>query len=112
MVTVDCYSKFFELDCLPDTSSSTVISKLKHNFARHGIPDMVISDNGTQYTLAEFNKFARKWNFGHETVSPGNSKANSAAEAAVKTAKRILRKCKAGGEDPYLGLMNWRNTPD
>lgn len=39
---------------------------------------------------------------------PGNSKANGAAEAAVKTAKRILRKCMAGGED----LMNWRNTPD
>ena len=60
LVTVDFYSKFFELDCLPDISSSTVISKLKHNSARHGIPDMVIRDNATQFTSAEVNTFARK----------------------------------------------------
>ena len=47
----------------------------------------------------------------HETSSPGNIQANGAAEAAVKIAKRLLRKCKATGEDPYLGLLNIRNTP-
>ena len=44
-------------------------------------------------------------------TSPGNSKANGAAEAAVKSAKRILRKCHAAHEDPYLGLLNFRNIP-
>ena len=43
--------------------------------------------------------------------SPGNSKANGAAEAAVKIAKRLLRKCRTAHEDPYLGLLNLRNTP-
>lgn len=111
MVTVDYFSKFFELDYLQDMTSSTVISKIKHHFTRHGIPDVLVSDNGTPYTSAEFAKFTKKWNFGHETISPGNSKANGAAEAAVKTAKRLMRKSKAAGEDPYLGLLNWRNTP-
>ena len=112
LITVDYYSKFFELDYLPDTASSTVISKIKHHFARHGIPDMVVSDNGLQFTSAEFSKFAKKWNFGHQTITPGNSKANGAAEGAVKTAKRLMRKCSAANEDPYLGVLNWRNTLD
>ena len=85
-MTADFYNKFFELDGLPDMSSSTVISKLKHSVARHGIPNMVISDNATQFTSDEFNKFTRKWNFGHETMSLGNSKVNAAGDAAVKTA--------------------------
>jgi len=38
LVTVDYLSLFFEIDYLPDTTSQTVITKLKHHFARHGIP--------------------------------------------------------------------------
>ena len=42
LVTVDYYSKFFEVDYLPETTSDMVITKLKHHFARHGIPDVVV----------------------------------------------------------------------
>ena len=45
-VTVDFYSGWFELDLLNDTTASTVISKLKSQMARHGIPDVLMSDNG------------------------------------------------------------------
>ena len=111
MVTTDYHSGFFELDYLPDTTSETVVRKLKNNFSRHGIPHTLVSDNGPQYASAVFRKFAQNWQFVHETSSPGNSQANGAAEAAVKIAKRMLRKCKASKEDPYLGLLNIRNTP-
>lgn len=111
MATVDYYSKFFEINPLPDASSSTVISKLKLHFARHGIPDILISDNLSLYTSAEFSKFSRQWNFGHKTINPGHSQANRAAEVAVKTAKRMMRKSKAAGDHPYIGLLNWRNKP-
>jgi len=33
---------------LPDTSSETVITHMKSQFARHGIPDKVITDNELQ----------------------------------------------------------------
>ena len=107
----DYHSGFFELDYLPDTTSETVVGKLKNNFSRHGIPHTLVSDNGPQYASAVFRIFAQNWHFVHETSSPGNSQANGAAEAAVKIAKRMLRKCKASKEDPYLGLLNIRNTP-
>ena len=110
MVTVYYTSSFFELDYLPNTTSDMIFGKLKHHFARHGCPEYLISDNGPQYTSV-MKKMVQQWGISHQTSSPGNSQANSAAEAAAKTAKRLLRKCKAASEDPYLGLLNVRNTP-
>lgn len=111
LVTVDYFSQFFEVDFLPETTSEVVVTKLKYHFARHGIPDVVVSDNGPQYSSQHFKAFSRKWVFSHETSSPGNSKANGAAEAAVKVAKNMMKKCHDAKEDHYLGLLNLRNTP-
>ena len=111
LVTVDCYSTFIEVDRLTNLTTEEVIVKLKHHFARYGIPDTLLSDNGTQYTSAKFRQFSKDWNFFHQTSSPGNSQSNGAAEAAVKVAKRMMRRCQALKEDPYIGLLNLRNTP-
>ena len=91
LITTDCHSSFFEIDQLTDMSAETVIRKLQKNFARHGIPEELVTDCGTQYTAKSFKKFANKWGFHHVTSSPGNHRANGAAEAAVKTAKRLFK---------------------
>ena len=99
------------MDRLPNTKASTTILKLKSHFACYGIPDQVISDNGPQFTSDEFAEFSRKWDFEHLTSSPGNSKANGKAESGVKTVKRILKKSIRAGTDPYLAVLDYRNTP-
>ncbi|GFO39027.1 endogenous retrovirus group k member 19 pol protein [Plakobranchus ocellatus] len=111
LVTVDYFSTFIEVDYLQDIASTTVIHKLKHQFARHGIPEVHISDNGTQYTSEEFAQFASEWKFQHTRSAPGNKKAKGAAEAAVKVIKNMMIKCRKSNEDPYIGLLNLRNTP-
>lgn len=111
LITVDYLSNFWELDYLPDTRSTTIIRKLKSHFARHGIPDMVISDNGPQYVSEDFKRFSRQWEFKHKTSSPAYPQSNGMAESAVKTAKRLLKKAKADGKDPYIAMLDHRNTP-
>ena len=108
LVTIDYYSNFWEVDRLPDTKASTAILKLKSHFARYGIPDQVVSNNGPQFTSKEFATFAKTWDFEHLTSSPGNSKANGKAESGVKTAKRLFIRA---GTDPYLAFLGYRNTP-
>ncbi|KAK5866506.1 hypothetical protein PBY51_020693 [Eleginops maclovinus] len=76
-----------------------------------GIPDVVVSDNGPQYNSQEFQRFCQLWEFQHRTSSPGYPQSNGKAESAVKTAKRLMRKAKAAGEDPYLSMLDHRNTP-
>lgn len=44
-------------------------------------------------------------------TSPYNSKANGKVEAAVKSAKKLLRKTAKCGNDFHLGLLAERNTP-
>ncbi len=111
LITTDHLSAFFEVDHLPNISAETVIKKLKKNFARHGIPEELTTDSGSQFTAAAFKNFSEEWDFNHTMSSPGNHRANGAAEAAVKTAKRIFKRSKIANEDPYLGLLNLRNTP-
>ena len=108
MVTIDYYSNYWEVDRLPDTKASTAILKLKSHFARYGIPDQIVSDNGPQFTSKESATFAKTWDFEHLTSNPGNSKANGKAESGVKTAKR-LSSIRAG-TDPYLAFLDYRNT--
>ncbi|KAI0221202.1 hypothetical protein LSAT2_027407 [Lamellibrachia satsuma] len=72
-----------------------------------GVYDIQLAESlvTTETPVLPWHKFV------HETISPGNSQSNVAAEAAVKIVKRLLRKWKAAGGDPYLGLLNVRNTP-
>ena len=60
LLVVDYYSKFFEVCLLADTLSSTIITQLKSIFARHGIPKIVVSDNGPQYSSHQFQAFANQ----------------------------------------------------
>ncbi|KAK3710010.1 hypothetical protein QZH41_003337 [Actinostola sp. cb2023] len=111
LVCVDYYSNFWEVDRLRDTKANTVILKMKSHFSRYGCPDVVISDNGPQFSCREFAKFAHDWEFEHNTSSPGNSKANGEAESAVKTAKNLMKKSLEAGTDLYTAILDYRNTP-
>ena len=98
-----------ELDSLMSTTASAVIKVMKRNFARHGIPDECISDNGPQFDSYEYSRFARDYGFNLVKSSPYYSRGNGKAESAVKIAKNILKKSRH--EDPYLALLAYRNTP-
>lgn len=111
LVTVDSYSGFYDIDRLHDMTSRTVIMKLKKQFAIHGIPRVLISDNGTQFSSHEFKRFVKDWKFEHITSSPRYPQSNGLAERAVRSAKSVMDKCAQDRSDPYLALLMIRNTP-
>ena len=110
LITVDYFSNFSGIDYLENTKASTVIHKLKAQFARYGLPSALVSDNGPQFSCDEFRDFALKYDFEHKTSSPHYPKSNGVAESAVKTAKRLLVKAVGSGNDPYLAILDHRNT--
>ena len=107
LIVVDYYSRYIEMARLSTSTSNDVITHLKSIFARHGIPQTVMSDNGPQYAAAAFVKFAREYGFAHITSSPRYPQSNGAAERAVRTVKSLLDK----NGDPYAALLAYRSTP-
>ena len=107
LLVTDYYSRYPELAELSSENSKCVIEKMKCIFARHGLPELVISDNGPQYSSEEFKQFAQAYGFQSVTSSPKYPRANGAAERMIKTIKNILKK----STDPYLGLLAYRTSP-
>ena len=113
LVCVDYYSDYFELDRICDKKGKEVISKLKSQFARHGIPVQVFSDNGPPFSSKEFQEFASAYEFEHLTSSPRYPQSNGKIENAVKIAQSncIMAKARDACSDPNLSLLDYRNTP-
>ena len=112
LVVSDYFSNFIEVaNVTQNPTSRKVIKALQDIFARFGIPDTLVTDNGSQFTSAEFKVFAKTWQFEHVTSSPRYPQSNGKAENAVKTVKRLFIKCKTSGQSEYLALLDWRNTP-
>ncbi|CAB4009628.1 Transposon Ty3-G Gag-Pol poly [Paramuricea clavata] len=83
LLIVDYLSRYFEVVKLPDTTSSTVITYTQSIFSQHGIPAEVSSQ----------------------------PTSNGLAERTVQTIKDLLVKSKKDQRDPYLSLLEYRNTP-
>jgi len=111
LLTIDYYSKHFEVDLLRDTKSATVIQKLRTHMSRYGICDILVSDNGPQFASQEFRDFAEEWSFKHETSSPFHPKGNGMAEKGVGIAKKLMKKARDTKQSPYALLLEYRNTP-
>ena len=100
-----------EIDRLTRTTVTHVTSALAAQFARYGIPETLVSDNGPPFSSCEFRAFLRSLDIHHVTSSPGYPQSNGKAENAVKTAKSLMRKAIASGENPLWALLTWRNSP-
>ncbi|XP_077539546.1 uncharacterized protein LOC144152169 [Haemaphysalis longicornis] len=107
VVVVDYYSRFPKVVSLTSTTTVAVINAVKSCFARHGIPGVIRTDNGPQFSSNEFAKFAQTYGFRHETSSPRYPQSNGEAERMVRTVKNLLEK----SDYPYLELLSYRDTP-
>ena len=92
LILVDYYSNFIELNLLNTTTSQQVVTHLKSQFARHGIPDRLITGNGPQFSSDTFKQFAKDYCFQHCTASPHYPQSNGMAKKAVQTVKNCLKK--------------------
>ena len=107
LLVIDYFSRYVEIAKLSGESLTNVIKHLKSIFARHSIPQEVVTDNGPQYASREFSKFAENYGFTHTTSSPKFPQSNREAEQGVQTIKSLLKK----SDDLYLTLLIYRSTP-
>ncbi|UYV74913.1 K02A2.6-like [Cordylochernes scorpioides] len=111
LLMVDYFSKYPEIYQLQDMTTDTIIRRLKRTFSNFGIPETLVSDNGPPFFSKEFQNFNRTWNIVHVTSSPYHAQSNGMVERTVQTLKKLIKRCGEESTDPYLALLNLRNTP-
>jgi len=113
LVLIDAHSKWIEAFCTPTSTSEAVIRELRTVFARFGLPETVVTDNGTCFVSAEFETFLRKNGIKHFTSAPYHPASNGMAERAVQILKMGLKKITKGSISERLAkiLMSYRLTP-
>ena len=107
LLVVDYFSRYPEVIRLTSTTSKAVISSLKAMFSRHGVPLVLMSDNGPQFDSSDMREFANTYAFQHITSSPHYPQSNGLAERTVKTMKGLLKHT----TDPCMTLLSYRSTP-
>ena len=59
----------------------------------------------------KFRSFAQEWGIRLTTSSPTYAQSNGLSERTVQTMKHLLQKADHEGKDPYIALLELRNTP-
>lgn len=111
LIAVDYYSKYVEVTELNSLTSDHIIQHMKIIFSRQGIPDIVMSDNGPEFSSQSFRIFSKEWNFQHLTSSPHYAQSNGQTERIIQNIKNMLKKTQVEGTEFRLALLEYLNTP-
>jgi hypothetical protein len=105
LLLVDIATRFVILRPIMDKTAESVSRALYMIFTDFGIPQIIQSDNGTEFSNLIINQIASLANIDHRFISPYHPRANGAAESHVKLSKRLLYKLVQGDMehwDAYL----------
>ncbi|XP_055611491.1 uncharacterized protein K02A2.6-like [Uranotaenia lowii] len=108
LIVVDAYSKWLEVKVTNSTTTAATIAIMDEMFARYGAPVTVVSDNGPQFTAAEFKEFLK--NSGvkfHKLSAPYHPATNGQAERYVQTTKDALKSMNTNASSLQSHLNNF-----
>ena len=91
LIVVDSHSKWLEVEIMDSITSEATTEKLREMFARYGIPQQLVSDNGPQFTSREFSEFTKGNGIKHTLVAPYHPRSNGQAERFVQTFKQFFK---------------------
>ena len=113
LVIVDSHSKWIEVFPMNQSTSQATIEKLRQTFAIHGLPEILVSDNGTCFTSELFETFLKNNGIRHLRSAPYHPSTNGLAERAVQVLKRGLKKMTGGTIETRVSrfLAAYRVTP-
>ena len=73
---------------MKSTTVQKTITILKHT---HGIPEQLVTDNGSQFTSREFMKFMTNNGIKHIKTSPYHPSSNGVVERLVQSFKKAMK---------------------
>lgn len=117
MAYADRLTGWLEVAHFPNGTNSTKLKTvIRRYFTRWGAPEQISMDGGTNLMSEEMTTFFRRWGASVRLSSAHYPQSNGRAEAAVKTAKRIIRENTGGGgsldsDKTSIAILQYLNTP-
>ena len=113
LIIVDAFTKWLEVHVMNSSTAEAIVEKLRTTFLTFGIPETVVSDNGTCFVSEVFQTFKSRNGIRHIKVAPKHPASNGLAEPSVQCVKEGLNKMTTGSLETKLArfLFKYRNTP-
>ena len=113
LVLIDAPSKWIKAFPATSPSSNVTIKLLRPVFAQFGIPETIVSDNGSCFISEDFQQFLKSNGIKQITSAPYHPSINGLAEKAVQIVKKGLKKTTTGSIKSRLAriLLAYRTTP-
>ncbi|VFQ68922.1 unnamed protein product [Cuscuta campestris] len=117
VVAIDYFTKWVEAAPVPTITTEQMTKFVsKQILCRFGVPQQIITDNGTQFEAGGFNEFLQSWGIKHSYAAVGYPQTNGQVENTNRTImdglKKKIMECKSAWveEVPYI-LWTYRTTP-
>jgi transposase InsO family protein len=99
LVAVDKFSKWIEAVPITNQEATAAVKFFDSIIYRYGVPNSIITDNGTNFTLGEFQDFTKELGIKIKFVSVAHPKSNDQVEKAnglvcASLKKRLLQPLK------------------
>lgn len=115
LIVVDAFSKYLDVIQMKTANTENTITALRRIFSIFGLPEHLVSDNGSQFTSEDFKKFLSNNDIVHTLTAPGHPATNGLAERFVGTFKNAMKKIGNTGESMQCKLdrflLHYRSTP-
>ncbi|KER23637.1 hypothetical protein T265_08531 [Opisthorchis viverrini] len=96
-------------------TACATISKLRHVSSQFGVPNVIVSDNGSAFTSSKLYDLCRENSIQHVRSPPFHSQSNGQVERFLETFKRALLKLKGERTTREIietFLLSYRATPN
>ncbi|XP_049800180.1 uncharacterized protein K02A2.6-like [Schistocerca nitens] len=114
LIVIDAFSNFPFVVPMQSTTSAQTIQALTSIFCIEGLPEVLVSDNGPQFTSAAFESFCSANGIRHVLTPPFHPQSNGAAERFVRTFKDHMDRLRATHSRQQAlitFLSSYRTTP-
>ena len=101
LVMIDGRTRYPEVDVVRNTSASSTIRSFEKAFARHGLPNTIISDIGPPFTSHELKSYMQSNKISHRKITPLWPQGNAEAENFMKPLKKCI-------QTAYVEKKDWQ----
>lgn len=92
LVIVDSCSKWLDVKVLLKANSRNTIRAFERYVADNGLPRLLVTDNGSQFSSNEFEQFCKRHGIKHMKSPVYHPQSNGQAERMVDVVKRFVKK--------------------